>query len=234
MRSALNESSPYRFSKAEFEEMLRAGWFSHQSAEFVDGAVFVRNGPGHAEPRKWTRDEYLQMSDWSWFDLTRVQLIGGEVIEMAPQLNAHAAAVSLTVDAVSAAFGPGYWVRTGATLDLSPRGMPDPDIAVVQGSPRTAQPRGIPTTALLVIEVSQSTLRDDRTSKASLYAAASIADYWIVNLVQRQLEVHRNPVQDGGKQFGWRYDDRTIVQPGSMVSPLAVAAARISVDDLLP
>src|SRR5262249_25072776 len=78
------------------------------------------------------------------------------------------------------------------SLDLSPWSVPDPDVAVVQGSPRNASPDN-PTTALLLVEVSETTLAYDRSTKASLYARAGIADYWIVNLVDRQVGVLRNP-----------------------------------------
>ena len=234
MRNRLTEPRPYRFSREEFEEMSRHGWLAGQAAELIDGAVVVRPAANGSAPRRWTRDEYIQMSEWGWFIDCKVELIGGEVIEMAAQFNAHAAGVTLTIDALRAAFGPGSWVRSQATIDLSPRGMPDPDVAVVLGSPRTATPRGIPTTALLVVEISESTLGVDRNAMASLYAAGGIADYWIVNLVQRQLEAHRNPVADPARVFGFWYADRTILDPGDGIAPLAAPNARVAVADLLP
>jgi Uma2 family endonuclease len=230
----MEETRPYEFSREQFEEMLRAGWFDGRSAELVGGTVFVRDGSGHAEAREWTRDEYLQMDDWCWFSLTRVQLIGGEVIEMPAQHDPHAAGVTLTVDALRVAFGQGYWVRSQATLDLPPRGLPDPDVAVIPGSARGARPKHIPTSALLVVEVSDSTLQRDRTTMQSLYAAVGITDYWILNLVQRQLEVHRNRVQDASKRFGWWYADRKILDPGDAIAPLSLPAGKVAVDDLLP
>jgi Uma2 family endonuclease len=234
VRHVLEESRPYQFSDTEFEEMVRAGWIDRHSAELVDGTVWIRNGKGGRLPRKWTRDEYVQMSELGWFIDCKVHLIGGEVIEMASQYDPHAAGVTLTVDALRQSFGAGYWVRTGGSLDLDPHGMPDPDVAVVAGSPRGARPKHIPITALFVVEISESTLREDRTTMASLYAAGGITDYWIVNLVQRQLEVYRNPVIDPARQFGWSYADRTILDPGEFVAPLALPQARVAVDDLLP
>jgi Uma2 family endonuclease len=235
VRHVLDESRPYQFSKAEFAQMLRFGWVHQQSAELTDGAVLVRNGSGELHPRKWSRDEYVQMSESGWFADCKVHLIGGEVIEMAAsQYDPHDAGVTLTVDALRQAFGTGYWVRTQASLDLDPHGVPDPDVAVILGSPRGARPRHMPTTALLVVEISDSTLREDRTTLASLYAAGDITDYWIVNLVQRQLEVYRNPVADPSAQFGGSYADRTILDPGQFASPLALPQARVAVDDLLP
>jgi Uma2 family endonuclease len=181
----------------------------------------------------WTRDEFFQMLDLGWFQDKRVEMIGGEVIEMAAQLDLHLASVTLTGDALRAAFGAGYWVRAQGSLDLSPHGIPSPDLAVTQGSPHAAA-RTISKSALLVVEISDTTLAYDRYHKAPLYAAGGIADYWIVNLVQRQLEVYRDPVADSTQPFGFRYNSRTILDPPDKVSPLAAPQAQITVADLLP
>jgi Uma2 family endonuclease len=187
------------------------------------------------EPKtfRWTREQYYHLLDQGCFQGRRVELINGEIIEMAAQFDLHLAAVNLTQDALRLAFGTGYWVRAQGSLDLSPHGIPDPDVAVTPGSMRAAA-RSIMTSALLVVEVSDSTLAYDRAAKGSLYAAGNIADYWIVNLVQRQLEVHRNPVVDPSKLFGFGYSSRVILDPGDVVAPLAVPNAPVAVADLLP
>jgi Uma2 family endonuclease len=169
-----------------------------------------------------------------WFQGKRVQLIGGEIIEMAAQKNEHGISLKLTEDALEALFGPNFWVRTQMSLDLSPHSVPDPDLAVVSGPPRSYTGAPVPKSALLVVEVSESTLSYDRNTKASLYAAAGITDYWIVNLVDRQVEVYRDPVPDPSEPFGYRYTSETDVPPGGVVSPLARPGATIPVDDLLP
>lgn len=187
----------------------------------------------YPRPHRWTREEFLQMIDLGWFQDKRVELIGGEVIEMAAQLDLHLAGITATEEALRLAFGSGYWIRVQGSLDLSPHGIPSPDLAVVPGSHRGAG-RTIAKSALLVVEVSDTTLADDRYHKAPLYAAGSIADYWIVNLVQRQLEVYRDPVADSTQLFGFRYNSRTILDPPDQVSPLAAPQASITVADLLP
>ena len=120
------------------------------------------------------------------------------------------------------------------SLDLSPHSVPDPDLAVVPGEPRDYIARGIPTTALLVVEVSDTMLSFDRNHKASLYAAAGIADYWIVNLVDRQLEVHRGPGPDPARPGRFGYRDVTLVPATGATAPLAAPHAQIAVVDLLP
>src|SRR5437588_831044 len=189
-----------------------------------------------AEPRpiRWTKDEYYRLCDEGWFNERRVQLIGGEIVEMAAQKNWHAWAITATEKALSAAFGPSYWVRVQMSLDLSPYSVPDPDLAVIAGAFTTHRTTSNPTSALLIVEVSETTLAYDRNRKASLYAAAGIGDYWIVNLVDRQVEVYRDPVPDPNARFGWRYASETDLQPGDGVSPLALPAATLAVADLLP
>jgi Uma2 family endonuclease len=185
------------------------------------------------KPVRWTREQYIEMSELGFFIGRRVELIGGEILEMAAQHDIHLASIDLTRNALQVAFGAGYWVRAQGSLDLSPHGIPDPDIAVILGSPHGAG-HTIPTSALLVVEVSNRTLSYDRIAKTSLYAAGSIADYWIVNLVDRQLEVHRNPVADPSKLFGFGYSSRTILDPSDAIAPLAAPHTPVAVTSLLP
>jgi Uma2 family endonuclease len=184
-------------------------------------------------PHRWTREEFLQMIELGWFRDKRVELIGGVVIEMAAQFDLHLAGIIKGLDALRLAFGSGYTVRPQGSLDLSPHGIPDPDLAVTPGS-LAGVGRTIATSALLVVEVSDSSLAHYRYDKSSLYAAGGIADYWIVNLVQQQLEMYRDPVADTTQPFGFRYNSRTILDPPDTVSPLVAPQARITVADLLP
>jgi len=185
------------------------------------------------QPRRFTREEFYQMLDLGFFQDQRVQLIEGEIVQMASQTNHHAASIQLSRDALVAAFGPGFWVRVQMSLDLTPWSVPDPDVAVVPGSPKGCS-NDNPTTALLVVEVSITTLRFDRGQKASLYARAGIQDYWLLNLVDRELEVYRNPVVDATKPYGYGYADETILKAQDFATPLAAPQACIRVDDLLP
>ena len=115
-------------------------------------------------------------------------------------------------------------------------------MAVVPGGPRDYTRTGHPTTALLIVEISETTLAYDRGRKASLYARAKIADYWIVNLVHSRLEVRRNPVPDQGERYGWRYQDVLLLgrrtasppsPPRKSASPSPTCCRRGSVPTLL-
>ncbi len=189
--------------------------------------------PSVPTPRRFTRAEYYEMERLGWFADQRVELIAGEIIQMASFNPPHTAATSLTEKALEAAFGLGFWVRTGGPISLPGDSEPEPDVSVVPGGARDYL-AGHPTTALLVVEVSESTLRGDQNDKGSLYAAAGLQEYWIVNLVDRQLEVYRKPIPDANEPHGFVYDDVTFLGPADFVTPLALPQARIAVADLMP
>ncbi len=87
-------------------------------------------------PLRWSRDNYYRLCEAEWFLERRVQLIGGEIFEFGPSNDYHAAAIALTDDELRKAFGSGYWIRIRGLLDVSDCSVPDPDLAVVAGSPR--------------------------------------------------------------------------------------------------
>ena len=90
-----------------------------------------------------------------------------------------------------------------------------------------------PSTAALVVEVAESSLRLDRV-KGGLYARAGIREYWIANLVDRVLEVHREPHSAAESTHGWVYRSVELLRPPATVTPLAAPTALIRVADLLP
>lgn len=184
--------------------------------------------------KRWTADEVYRLLELGFFTGQRVELLGGEILEMAAQSNLHAQSIGLTDEALRRAFGPNYWVRVQMSLDLSPDSVPDPDLVVISGSIRDNAGRKNPTSALLIVEVSETTLWHDRNHKGSLYASVGINDYWIVNVDKRWLEVHRNPVVDQTKVFKFAYKDIAFLEPSDSVSPLAMPQASIKVADLLP
>jgi Uma2 family endonuclease len=192
----------------------------------------MERGPGKARP--WSAQELYRLLDLGFFNEQSVELIEGEIIEMAAQSNLHAQSITLTADALSGAFGKRFWVRVQMSLDLSPYSVLDPDIAVIAGSVRDNAGRNNPTTALLVVEVSETTLAYDRNRKGSLYARAGIADYWIVNLDKRLLEVYREPAPDEVKDFGFGYQNVRYLEATDEIAPLAFPQARLKVADLLP
>jgi Uma2 family endonuclease len=116
---------------------------------------------------------------------------------------------------------------------LDEESEPEPDVSVVPGDPRDYRDAH-PEHPALIVEVALSRLRFDREHKGSLYARAGIADYWIVNIPERSVEVYREPVPDGTARFGWRYGRSITLGPDQRVSPLAAPNAAVLIADLLP
>ncbi|HEV8439301.1 MAG TPA: Uma2 family endonuclease [Methylomirabilota bacterium] len=164
----------------------------------------------------------------------RLELVGGRLVVREPQRSPHAFATELVVDALRAAFGPAWRVRAQLPVALDEESQPEPDVSVVEGRLREITDRSIPSRPVLIVEVAESSLDFDRRQKASLYARAGIADYWIVNLVHRVLEVYREPSPDLGAPFEWRYRGTVTLGPGAFIIPLAAPHTRIAIADLLP
>ncbi|HKQ76319.1 MAG TPA: Uma2 family endonuclease [Blastocatellia bacterium] len=196
-------------------------------------ATAQRHIISESRPYQWTREEYYKMDEFGFFDDKRVELIEGEVIEMSPINSPHATSVTLSGEVLREIFGKGWVVREEKPLSFGINSDPEPDIAVVAGKIRDFE-EAHPSTAALVIEVADSSLIYDRTRKATLYAKAGIADYWILNLQDRQIEVHRRPIADANAEFGFSYGDKMIFKEGDSVKPLAKPKASIEVADLLP
>jgi len=184
--------------------------------------------------RRWTWDEYMAMVEAGILAPgERVELIEGVVVRMAPQRTPHATAITLAQYLLLPVFGAGFVVRVQLPLGFGPHSAPEPDIAVVTGAARDYV-QAHPSTAVLVIEIAEHTLVYDRGEKASLYARAGIPDYWVLNLVDRQLEVCREPSPLPGEPFGHGYRQRAILFPEDSASPLAAPGASVRVADLLP
>jgi Uma2 family endonuclease len=190
--------------------------------------------PRTAGPRRWrwTAKQFHKLANLGFFGDRKVELINGDLFPL-PTNPPHDTAVHLSSDALRVAFGVGFYIRAQATLELGRRYQPLPDVLVVVGSARDYAAKH-PTTGVLLVEVADSSLRRDRTIKAHRYAHAGIAEYWILNLVDRQLEVDRNPQPDPARRGRFRYADVTIIPATGQVAPLAKPQAMVAVADLLP
>jgi Uma2 family endonuclease len=183
--------------------------------------------------RRWSRVEYDHLVDLGVFQGEPLELIGGQLMVAEPQGAYHVSAIGTAEYALRAVLPAGLIVRTQAPVALDDESEPEPDLAVVPGRPadyRAAHPNR----PALAIEVADSSLGFDRRQKGSLYARAGIQDYWIVNLVDRVLEVYRDPAPDPAAPYGWRYRSVTTLMPPAIVVPLAFASSQIAVADLLP
>lgn len=184
--------------------------------------------------KRWTRLEYERLVNLGGFQPgDRVELVGGQLVVREPQGSPHSTGIRLVVRSLRAAFGPDWNVDQQLPVALDDESEPEPDVSVVSGGPRDYL-ASHPTRPVLIVEVAEASLAFDREHKGSLYARAQVADYWIVNLVDRVLEVSREPVQAPAAAYGWQYGALLRLGPTDFIAPLASPHARIAVADLLP
>ncbi|HJZ89441.1 MAG TPA: Uma2 family endonuclease [Gemmataceae bacterium] len=182
--------------------------------------------------KRFTVREFHEMWEAGWFDQCKPMLIAGEVYEMAKPGPAHNTSLTLADYIFKAIFAAGYVVRIQMPLVLGQTSDPEPDLAVVGGSPRDYATH--PSSDLLVVEVADTSLDMDTGAKAQLYAAAGIADYWVIDLDSRQVIVYRDPRPDPGNPFGASYATVKPLPAGQAVAPLAAPQALVNVADMLP
>jgi Uma2 family endonuclease len=175
---------------------------------------------------RWTRSHVKMMLEANVFAPHQVELIQGDIIQKMPQNQPHAAANDNGYDALTDVFGKGY-VQHSAPIIIDEESSPEPDIAVLKEHRRTYTDNPNATDCLLVVEVSDSTLAMDRTTKATLYAKAGILEYWIVNINAQTVMVHREPSEDG-------YGNIQTYDNTKSIATLAKPEAVIAVADLLP
>jgi Uma2 family endonuclease len=157
---------------------------------------------------------------------SRVELIDGELIEMAPIGGPHMAVVNRLNRLLVLAVGDLGVVSVQNPVRLPSHSEPQPDFAILKPRARDAAlvvPG--PEDVLLLVEVADTTLAYDRGTKLGLYAKFGIAESWIVNLQSKSIEVYREPTPDG-------YMKRVEAQRGERVSPLAIPTMSVAVAEI--
>jgi Uma2 family endonuclease len=179
-------------------------------------------------PHRITVDEYHRMAEVGLLAPdARVELIEGEIIDMAPIGLDHNSVVTQLADLFYTATGQSALVQTQGVVRLDRRSEPQPDIAILKRREdyyRRAHPA--PVDVLLLVEVSDSTLRYDRDVKVPLYARHGIPELWIVDLQDPQLLFHRSP--QGGRYL----EQGAMGNPG--VTPIgALPGAAVDLSEVL-
>ena len=172
--------------------------------------------------RRFTIEEYERMVETGIVTRDdRVELIEGEIVEMSPISDPHAASVTNLTHLLVTMVGDGARVQVQGPLRVPPRSKPQPDLLLLR--PRSYMRRGAtPADVLLVVEVADTSLEYDRTVQLRLYARAGIPEYWIVDANTETLEVHRSP-------SGERYTDHRRLARGESLAPLAFPEASLPV-----
>ena len=178
--------------------------------------------------RRFTQDEYLRMVETGVLGPEdRTELINGHLVKRTAQNAPHRATVGKVDSQLQRILEErDYWVQTQGTLPLDCRNVPEPDIAILSGTPDDLldeEPDEIP----LIVEVADTTLAYDRTEKLACYASNEIPEYWIVNLQGRTLECYRDPAGD-------EYRERRTLERGETVAPRFDDPLEMAVANLLP
>ncbi len=177
---------------------------------------------------RFTVDEYERMAHV--LEDCGVELIDGYVVNKMSQKPQHFWSVDVTEEALKAVLPLGWFVRREGPARIPDFDETEPDLAVVRGSRenyRTRHPE-LPDIALLV-EVGDTSLERDRVQKLLAYARGGISVYWIVNLVDRQVEVYTRPATG-------KYDCRVDYASGQEAPVVVdgVEVGRIAVANILP
>jgi Uma2 family endonuclease len=176
---------------------------------------------------KFTVEDYRRMGEASVFSPdARVELIEGEIVDMSPIGDHHAACVDVLDELIRVVLGRTVIVRVQNPVRLNDYSEPQPDITILKRREdfyRNGHPR--PEDVLLVIEVSDSTLAYDRQIKVPLYARAGIPEVWIVNLAEERVETFADP-------SGGAYQTATTFSRGEEVQSRSLAALRLGVSEI--
>jgi Uma2 family endonuclease len=174
--------------------------------------------------RPLRRVEYDRLVEQGFFEDEKIELLYGMLVEMSPQGAGHAYVMRHLNEVLVPALRGRALVQIQSPLAVSDDSEPEPDVAIV---PKQDYSRAHPTSAFLVVEVAETSLRKDRLVKAALYARSGVAEYWIVNLRKRVVEVHRGAGDAG-------YVDVTTHGEGDVLRPQAFDDVAIPVTDVLP
>jgi Uma2 family endonuclease len=180
------------------------------------------------DQRRFTVEEYHRMAETGILRPNeRVELIRGVVRRMSPKNWAHVVATTKVYKRLDRALEGKAAVFQESPLKLvSLDSEPEPDILAIS-SPNIEAYGSEGTKPLLIVEVAESSLRYDLNVKAGLYAEAGVPEYWVVNLVDRELVVFRVPHEGG-------YRSRATHHAGDRVAPEAWPDVVLDVEELFP
>jgi len=159
-----------------------------------------------ATAKRFTIAEYHRLAELGFLNEDdRVELIKGEIIQMAAKGTSHSVCETRLERELFKLVGESATLRGQQPIVIPPDSEPEPDRAIVRNrSDDYLSAHPSPEDVLLLIEIADSTLKDDQEVKLPLYAEAGISNYWIFNLVENRLETYSEPYQDLQGKFGYR------------------------------
>jgi Uma2 family endonuclease len=187
--------------------------------------------PSEPMPLRWTKQEYMACAQQGGFEGLKVYLFRGDLLKMAPIGPEQSGSTGENNSLFVKIFEPkGFVVRVQCPIDVPGQSMPEPDFAIVTRDQNRRRPA--PNHAVLIVEMSFSTQKHDR-EKAQEYAGTGVADYWIVDLENRRMEVYRGIIDDPTALHGKRYADIKVFADTDSIAPLAAPEAMVRVGDMI-
>lgn len=183
--------------------------------------------PGHTGgERPLQAQEFMQLVEAGAFADERVELLGGRLVAMSPQGSRHAWVSGRLLEELVRQLPRSYAVQGHSPLALDAASMPEPDVVV---APRPSTPQHL-RDAMLVVEIADSSLLYDRTTKLARYAAARVPTYWLIDLKADRVHVFTEPLGDGELAT---YGHSAVLRVGDTLTVAALPDVRIAVADLL-
>jgi Uma2 family endonuclease len=140
--------------------------------------------------------ELLELDRAGIFENQRVELLEGEIIVMPPPNPPHAITTTQASKSFTVTFGERVTVSVQNPLRLSSsledKNLPMPDVMVLQ--PRVYRDHPVPDDVFLLVEVADSSVKEDKGRKLSLYALHHVREYWVINLATKRIEAYTDPV----------------------------------------
>jgi Uma2 family endonuclease len=179
--------------------------------------------------RLLTSAEYYRMMETGIIhEGERVELISGQIFTMAVKGIRHTICTRRLFKQLIALIGEQADVQSQDPITLPNNSEPEPDVVIAklrEDNYENSHP--LPADIILIIEVSDTTLKFDREVKAPLYAAAGINEYWIINLIDNRLEVHRQP-ENG------IYTNVQMLMPPRSINPPEFPEITLNISDFFP
>ena len=155
--------------------------------------------------KKFTLEEYHRLIELGFFaSEERLELIRGDIVKMAPKRTPHSVCTCLLLEELYSFLKGKANVRGQEPIIIPPDSEPEPDIVIArkkEDNYLSSHPQV--SDILLVIEIADSTLKFDREVKLPLYSEAGIMDFWLINLVDKQLEAYRQPYQTNNGDYSY-------------------------------
>lgn len=217
----VEDAGAHLLQRNRFAAAVRSGkeLMPVELAPFVDAPIPPRSPIIYPPRKRWTRAECESLESTGLWDRERLELIDGELITKMPKKRPHV----VVLMAIIKWFGRGIdqmRLNSEGPIDVAPEdnptSEPEPDLAVLaKAGPEYMHGNPPASDVQLLIEISDSTLSFDLGPKARLYARAGIPEYWVFDINERRLIVHRGP-QAGA------YSSVTAYYEGESIAPLAM------------